>query len=192
MLAIHPFAPVYDRNSRILILGSMPSVKSRETGFYYGHPRNRFWKVTAAVMECPVPQSVEEKKRFLLVNGIALWDVVSSCEIKNSSDSSIRNVSVNDLGVIFSCADIYAGLSAYGGIDHRKQGCGNLNKGNASHIRCRSETREVAYDAPSPRRYGRFSVEPRRRERFAELFEHFKRLGGLAAVHWEQVDTEAF
>ena len=107
MLAIHPFAPVYDRNSRILILGSMPSIKSRETGFYYGHPRNRFWKVTAAVMECPVPQRVEEKKRFLLVNGIALWDVVSSCEIKNSSDSSIRNVSVNDLGVIFSCADIH-------------------------------------------------------------------------------------
>lgn len=108
MFVTHPFDPVYDRNSRILILGSIPSVKSREQGFYYGHPQNRFWKVKAAVMGCPVPQSIEEKKQFLLANRIALWDVIASCEMKNSSDSSIRGVSVSNLEIIFSQANIQA------------------------------------------------------------------------------------
>ena len=86
----HPIPPVFDENSEILILGSFPSVKSREQGFFYGHPQNRFWKVTAAVFEEEVPVSIEEKREFLLRNHIALWDVIESCEIEGSADSSIK------------------------------------------------------------------------------------------------------
>ncbi|MBQ5804851.1 MAG: DNA-deoxyinosine glycosylase [Erysipelotrichaceae bacterium] len=93
----HQIEPVYDKNSKILILGSFPSVKSRETGFFYGHPQNRFWKIVAAVFEEDVPATIEEKKKMLLRNGIALWDVVASCEIEGSADSSIRNVRPNDI-----------------------------------------------------------------------------------------------
>ena len=93
----HPFDPIYDRNSRILILGSFPSVKSWEQQFFYGHPMNRFWKVMAGVFEKAVPVTVEEKKQFLLENGIAVWDVIESCDIKGSSDSSIRNVVPTDI-----------------------------------------------------------------------------------------------
>lgn len=88
---VQPFAPVYDRNSRVLILGSLPSVKSREQGFYYGHPQNRFWKVLAAVLDEASPDTIEEKKAMLLRRGIAIWDVIESCDIKGSSDSSVRN-----------------------------------------------------------------------------------------------------
>lgn len=102
----HPINPIYDANSRILILGSFPSVKSREAGFFYGHPQNRFWKVTAAVCGADVPTTIEEKKAFLLENYIAVWDVIQSCDIVGSSDSSIRNVVANDLNVILECADI--------------------------------------------------------------------------------------
>lgn len=102
----HPIPPIYDENSKILILGSFPSVRSREAEFFYGHPQNRFWRVTAGVFECPVPQTVDEKKKFLLTHGIALWDVISSCEIEGSSDSSIRDVVPNDLGEILAVADI--------------------------------------------------------------------------------------
>lgn len=102
----HPIEPVYDSQSRILILGSFPSVKSREAMFFYGHPQNRFWKVTAAVFGCPVPQTVEEKRAFLLANRIAVWDVIASCDIEGSSDSSIRNVSANDIGRILNHAPI--------------------------------------------------------------------------------------
>ena len=103
---LHPFPPLYDENSKILILGSFPSVKSREQRFFYGHPQNRFWKVTAAIFQSPVPQTIEEKREFLLANGIALWDVIASCTITGSSDSSIRNVVPNDLSRIFETADI--------------------------------------------------------------------------------------
>ena len=96
----HTFEPVWNENSTVLILGSFPSVKSREEGFYYGHPRNRFWKVLAAVKGEEEPTSVDEKKEFLLRNRIAVWDVIASCEIKGSSDSSIRNVIVNDFSEI--------------------------------------------------------------------------------------------
>ena len=89
-MTVHPIPPVYDKNSKILILGSFPSVKSREAGFFYGHPQNRFWKVTAAVFNEEVPQTMEEKKAFLLRNHVALWDVIRSCDIEGSSDSSIR------------------------------------------------------------------------------------------------------
>ena len=88
----HTFLPVYDENSKVLILGSFPSVKSREQGFYYGHPQNRFWKVLAAVCGCEVPKTIEEKKSMLLANHIAVWDVIDSCDIIGSSDSSIKNV----------------------------------------------------------------------------------------------------
>ena len=102
----HPFPPLYNKDSKILILGSFPSVKSREQNFFYGHPQNRFWKVISAVLECETPKTVEEKKRILLENGIALWDVIASCEITGSSDSSIKNVRVNDLSAILNEADI--------------------------------------------------------------------------------------
>ncbi len=102
----HPISPVYDKNSRILILGSFPSVKSREEMFFYGHPQNRFWRVIAAVFGCAVPETVEQKRELLLSNRIAVWDVVSSCEITGSSDSTIKNVVPNDLSVILNKADI--------------------------------------------------------------------------------------
>lgn len=97
---IHPFPPLYDENSEILILGSFPSVKSREEMFFYGHPQNRFWRVIAAVTESKVPENISEKRELLLKNRIALWDVISSCEITGSSDSSIKNVIPNDLSEI--------------------------------------------------------------------------------------------
>ncbi len=104
----HSFGPVYDEHARILILGSMPSVKSREQQFYYGHPKNRFWKVLAAALEERIPETVEEKKRLLLRRHVALWDVIASCDIVGSSDSSIRNARANDMRVILDKADIRA------------------------------------------------------------------------------------
>ena len=102
----HPFGPLYDENSRVLILGSFPSVRSREQNFFYGHPQNRFWKVVAEVFGQPVPQTVEEKKLLILDNGLALWDSIASCEITGSSDASIRNVRANDIGVILNSCSI--------------------------------------------------------------------------------------
>lgn len=102
----HMFGPVYDADSKILILGSFPSVKSREVQFYYGHPQNRFWKVLAQVLKEEVPQTEEEKKQMLLKNRIALWDVVESCTIQGSSDTSIRDVTVNDFSKILAASDI--------------------------------------------------------------------------------------
>ena len=97
---IHPFPPLFNAESRILILGSFPSVKSRENNFFYGHPQNRFWKVIAAIFGENVPTSIDEKKALILSNHLALWDVIAECEIVGSSDSSIRNVRANDLSVI--------------------------------------------------------------------------------------------
>lgn len=97
----HKFVPVYDEYSRILILGTFPSVKSREQHFYYGHPQNRFWKVLAALTQwSQIPQTIEEKKQMLLENRIAVWDVIQSCDIAGSSDSSIKNVVPSDIGSI--------------------------------------------------------------------------------------------
>ena len=106
----HIFAPVYDWNSRILILGSLPSVKSRENNFYYGHPQNRFWRVLATVFgeDNEAILSIEQKKRFLHENHIALWDVIARCDIAGSSDSSIRNVVPNDINLILDKASIEA------------------------------------------------------------------------------------
>ena len=103
----HEFAPVYDEHSRILILGTFPSVKSREQRFYYGHPQNRFWKVLASLTRWPqIPQTIEEKKQMLLQNGIAIWDVIQSCDIAGSSDSSIKNVVPSDIGSILKDSGI--------------------------------------------------------------------------------------
>ena len=96
----HPFPPLFDKNSKILMLGSFPSVKSREQKFFYGHPKNRFWSVLAKILNCPIPETIEQKKMMLYNNGIALWDVIASCEIEGSSDSSIKNAVPNDLSVI--------------------------------------------------------------------------------------------
>ena len=103
---VHGFAPVWDARSRVLVLGTLPSVKSRETSFYYGHPRNRFWRLLALLFEEPEPQSVEEKTALLLRNGVALWDVVSECDIRRSADSTIRNAAPNDVRPILAGADI--------------------------------------------------------------------------------------
>ncbi len=102
----HTFAPVFDQQSRVLILGTFPSVKSRENQFYYGHPQNRFWKVLAGLFEEEVPDQVAEKKAFLLRNHIAIWDVIASCDIIGSSDSSIRNVVPCDLEQVLLKAPI--------------------------------------------------------------------------------------
>lgn len=99
---IHPFPPLYDEHSEILILGSLPSVKSREQMFFYGHPKNRFWKVLSAVLGETLPTTIEEKKQMLLRNHIALWDTIYSCDIIGSSDSSIRNVVPTDLNRILT------------------------------------------------------------------------------------------
>ena len=106
MTLIHPIDPVYDKDSRILILGSFPSVKSRESGFFYGHPQNRFWKILAAVFQESVPDTIQAKKDFLLRNHVAVWDVIRSCDISGSADTSIRNASVNDLSIILNEAKI--------------------------------------------------------------------------------------
>ena len=102
----HEFAPVYDRNCKILILGSLPSVKSREQMFYYGHPQNRFWKVIASLTGQPLPKTIEEKKEFLLGQHIAISDVISECDIIGSSDSSIKNVVPNDIADIIQKSHI--------------------------------------------------------------------------------------
>lgn len=102
----HGIAPVYDERSEILILGSFPSVASRAQGFFYGHPRNRFWRVLAAVFGEPCPRTVEEKKAFLYKNKVALFDVLASCEIEGSADSSISSARPNDLAPILSASHI--------------------------------------------------------------------------------------
>ena len=117
-LQLHTIAPVYDENSRILILGSFPSVKSREAAFFYGHPQNRFWRVLAAVLGEETPRTVEEKKALLLRRGVALWDVIASCEVAGSSDASITNVVPNDLARIMDAAAIRR-IFCNGGTAHR-------------------------------------------------------------------------
>lgn len=105
-MIIHPIEPVFDSESKVLILGSFPSVKSRETMFFYGHPQNRFWKVIASLFNEEIPITVEEKKALLLRNHIAVWDVIARCDIEGSSDTTIKNVEPNDLSVILDNAQI--------------------------------------------------------------------------------------
>lgn len=114
----HTFGPIFDAHAELLILGSFPSVKSREINFYYGHPQNRFWKVLSAVYHSKVPVTIEEKKAFLLNNHLAVWDVIADCEIIGSSDSSIRNVTANDMNLILEQANIRR-IFANGGTAYR-------------------------------------------------------------------------
>lgn len=106
MNVIHPFDPIADEDSRVLILGSFPSVQSVKTGFYYGHPQNRFWKVLSAIFDDPLPQTNAEKKAFLKAHHLALWDVLASCEIIGSSDASIKNPVPNDLSALIQNSKI--------------------------------------------------------------------------------------
>ena len=105
-MIVHPIPPLFDNNSQILILGSFPSVKSREECFFYGHPQNRFWKVVARVLNEKTPVTIQEKTDMMLRHRIAVWDVIYSCEIEGSADSTIRNVVANDLSIILGNADI--------------------------------------------------------------------------------------
>lgn len=118
----HPFPPVYDKNSRVLILGTMPSVASRKNQFYYGHPQNRFWRVLSAVLGTRLPETVQEKRELLLSYGIALWDVLASCRIELSKDSSIKDPVVNDFAPLLDntriCA-IYTNGRKAGSLYHR-------------------------------------------------------------------------
>jgi TDG/mug DNA glycosylase family protein len=103
---IHPIPPLFREDSQILILGSFPSVKSREAQFFYHHPQNRFWKVISAVYQVPLPVTVEEKRDMLLKLKLAVWDVIQSCEITGSADSSIKNAIPNDISFLLQTADI--------------------------------------------------------------------------------------
>ena len=105
---VHPLEPVFDRESRVLLLGTMPSPKSREVGFYYGHPQTRFWKVLAALFDVPVPESHEEKERLLLDRGVALWDVLAECSIEGTSDGTIAECVPNDIAWLLGKAPIEA------------------------------------------------------------------------------------
>ena len=114
-MIVHPIPPLYDSRSKILILGSFPSPKSREAAFFYGHPQNRFWRVMAEVLDwkrdaetglATVPQTVPEKRDMLLSSGIALWDTIASCRITGASDASIKDVTPNDLSGILDAAEI--------------------------------------------------------------------------------------
>ena len=102
----HPFGPLFDQHSRTLILGSFPSVKSREQQFFYGHPQNRFWKVIAALYDQEPPKTIPEKRTLILSHGLALWDSIASCVITGSSDASIREVRANDLRIILDHSPI--------------------------------------------------------------------------------------
>jgi len=107
-IVVHTIDPVFESNSKILILGTMPSVKSREHGFFYMHPQNIFWRILSDVLSSEFPSSIEDKKRLLLENRIALWDVLKSCEIKGSSDSSIKKAVPNDIPGLLKKTDIQA------------------------------------------------------------------------------------
>lgn len=96
-LIVHPFEPIFDNNSRVLLLGSFPSPKSREISFYYGHPKNRFWLVLSKVLNEPLPLLIEDKKKMLLKHNIAIWDVLATCKIIGASDASIKNAVPNDI-----------------------------------------------------------------------------------------------
>lgn len=115
---IHPVSPIFSESSRILILGSFPSPKSREGNFFYHHPQNRFWKVISAVTGSSEPKSIEQKKSLIIENNLALWDVIKSCTIVGASDSSIRDVVAADLSIIFDSASIEK-VYANGGTAYR-------------------------------------------------------------------------
>ena len=105
-MQVHNIPPLFDENSEILILGSFPSQKSREAQFFYGHPQNRFWLVLSGILGESLPKSIGEIREMLLKNKIALWDVIKSCEIVGSSDSSIKNATPNDILSILAKSNV--------------------------------------------------------------------------------------
>lgn len=105
-MLVHPVEALFNENSKILILGTFPSVKSREAKFFYGHPQNRFWRVMARLCDAELPQTVEDKKNLILDNHFALWDVIHSCDVEGSADSSIKNVVPNDISVILKNSNV--------------------------------------------------------------------------------------
>ena len=105
-MVIHPIKPVFNNDSKVLILGSFPSVKSREEGFFYGHKSNRFWKVLSIIFNQKEPSTIEEKRHFLLKNKVAVWDVIKSCEITKSADSTIKDVTVNDVNFLLENSSV--------------------------------------------------------------------------------------
>ncbi len=150
----HELEPVYDKNSRILILGTIPSPKSREYGFYYSHPQNRLWKVLADVLREPAPVTAEEKKRFLLDHGIAMWDVLKSCSIKGADDSTISNAEPNDINRILAAAEIRAifttgkkATDLYRKLCLSDTGRPSVYLPSTSPANCRNQTRETLAEA---------------------------------------------
>lgn len=117
-MPLHTIPPVCDAHSHTLVLGSFPSVKSRESGFFYGHPQNRFWRVLATVFQEHIAETTEEKTALLLRHGIALWDVIASCDIAGSSDSSIENVVPNDIGTLLRTHPSITRVFTNGGTAH--------------------------------------------------------------------------
>lgn len=105
-MIVHPIPPLFDSESEVLILGSFPSVKSREAAFFYGHPQNRFWAVIAEIFGAEKPLTVDDKKELILSNRLALWDVIAKCEIEGSADSTITDVTANDLSVILQNSNV--------------------------------------------------------------------------------------
>lgn len=115
---IHPFEALYNENSKVLILGRFPSVKSREVSFFYGHPRNRFWKVIPALFGEEEPVTIEKKKELILRRNLALWDSIHSCEITGSSDSSVKNVVPNDISEIIGNSKV-SKVFCNGALSHK-------------------------------------------------------------------------
>ncbi len=188
---IHTIDPVFDRNSRVLVLGSIPSPKSREEGFFYGHPRNRFWQVLAAIFDEPVPAAIEDKRDLLLRRHIALWDVVASCDIEGASDASIRNAEPNDLERIFSAADIEAvfatGAKAgdlYARLGEKRFGkpCAVLPSTSPANAKESVESLTKAYAAALPEHLRPFEPPVLDVERVVELEREIERRGTSLAT----------
>ena len=122
------FPPIYNENAKVLILGSFPSVKSREINFYYGNKQNRFWKMLCGYFQSEIPECNDEKRSFLLANGIALWDIATACDIQGSADSSVKNVQIADLTPIFETTNLQCillnGTLAYTLFEKHYANCG--------------------------------------------------------------------
>lgn len=153
-LIIHPLEPVFDKNSRVLVLGTMPSPKSREYGFYYSHPQNRFWRVVSDLTGEPLPQTNEEKKSLLLRSRIALWDVLKSCRIDGADDASIRNPVPNDIAGLLAVTNIRAvfttgtkAATLYRRLCRKKTGVDAVALPSTSPANCRFYTYEKLLEA---------------------------------------------
>ncbi len=153
-LVVHPLKPVYDKNSRVLVLGTMPSPKSREYGFYYSHPQNRFWRILAELYQSPLPQTNDEKEALLLQNHIALWDVLKSCQICGADDASIRSPEPNDIAGLLAKTSIRAvattgtkAATLYRRLCRKSTGIDAIALPSTSPANCRHYTYEKLLDA---------------------------------------------